>query len=176
MSINYTRVQWYLVFSDTEAEHWWNRWLKPGFRHVFAIRRQGDIWLAFSPQQGFTDIDALEGTESVMDIITNPHATVLHCDAERVMQGLRVRSLFAPFTCVEQVKSLLGIRHWCFTPYQLYRQLMDIDKGIKGVIAEGVAEGMKTAHMNKTPEEAQEHPDIAGLSPRSLLSGLEREQ
>lgn len=169
-NLDYGDVDWFFVFCDTDQRHWYNLWLKPGFQHVWALRYQGDQWIAISPQQGFTDVDVISDGRLIN---TNP--TILHVKASRVTQRVRVPWLLMPFTCVEQVKSLIGLRHWSMTPWQLYKALtMD---GLKGIIADGVAEGMQTAHMNKTPSEVeQEHPDMGpGLPLKSLLHNMEKD-
>ena len=46
--------------------------------------------------------------------------------ALRRLERYRVPHLLAPFTCVEQIKALLGLRAWwVVTPRQLHRRVRD---------------------------------------------------
>lgn len=161
------------MFCDTDAKHWYNPLLRPGFQHVWAFKVESGLVMALSPQLNATDIDVVLLEEAH---ITSPNSTVLQVDIDSVRQSLRVPWLLTPFTCVEQVKALLGLRHWCVTPWQLFKVLtMMNEKGIKTVIADAVAEGMQTAHMNKTPSEVeQEHPDMGPTIPiQSLVNQVQ---
>lgn len=118
-------AKWYVVFCHRENEYWWTRWLKPGFQHVQAWReyRFGPeptdlMWLRVDPFAALT----------VVEIVFNPTPpwkydpgfTVLHVRTLR--EHTKIRELFTigPFTCVEHVKALLGIRSfWLRTPWQL---------------------------------------------------------
>lgn len=52
------------------------------------------------------------------------------------------------------------------------RQGMD---GLQRLIADAVAEGTRTAHMNKTPSDMEaEHPDIGPMQPTSLFDARDR--
>lgn len=99
------------------------RWLRPGFRHCFALVREPDRWLLVDPM-----LHRLE-------VMTT------HCDASfdlpRWMRGRGYRVVRAPvlqpasrmaapapFTCVEAMKRLIGLQDWrILTPWQLYRRL-----------------------------------------------------
>lgn len=113
------------------------RLLKPGFRHVFVVlplprqagREEGaGGWISVDPL-----IDRME-------LALHPPWPVHQLAGWFQAQGLTVLNLFlpvpaarqhpplappiAPFTCVEAVKRLLGLRApWVLTPYQLYRHL-----------------------------------------------------
>lgn len=111
-------VEWWLVYSDTDRPHWWNRWLHRSFRHVQAYRRDGRIWLAYLPTAEFVDVNVLRTDEQPWPSSAISQRVV----ALRPEGVMRSRCFVGPITCVEHVKALLGIRAWFVrTPYQLYR-------------------------------------------------------
>lgn len=114
-------AEWWLIYDDTDArEHWWCRWLKPGFRHVLALRRDGRVWVAVKPTTGFVDIEVLRTDATPWQLF--PSATVQRVVALREANTIRSRLFVGPLTCVEVCKALLGIRAWWLrTPWQLHR-------------------------------------------------------
>jgi hypothetical protein len=113
------------------------RLLKPGFRHVFVVlplpRQAG----RGEGAGGWISVDPLIDR---MELALHPPWPVHQLAGWFRAQGLTVLNLFlpvpaarqhpplappiAPFTCVEAVKRLLGLRApWVLTPYQLYRHL-----------------------------------------------------
>lgn len=111
-----------VVFSDN-AGAWWLRLLKPGFRHCFVILEtdRGCIWL--DPlSNGFT-VKPLEGYEM---------AGLLKWYKDQGMRVLKVNvnetsshtHSWAPMTCVEVVKRLIGLHEaLVLTPWQLYQTI-----------------------------------------------------
>lgn len=111
-------VEWWLVYSDTDRPHWWNRWLAPRYRHVSAYRRDGRVWLAYLPNAEFVDVHILRTDEQPWP----QSAIVQRVVALRREGAVRSRLFLGPITCVEHMKALLGIRAWFLrTPLQLYR-------------------------------------------------------
>lgn len=116
----YQRV--WIAFTD-ESRLWWLAWLRPGFRHCFAILNDGEHWLAVEP------------LASCMEITVLPPAPDFNLPGWLTAQGHKVVEAelqrkkmhpapFAALNCVEVVKRVLGLRApWIFTPYQLYRYL-----------------------------------------------------
>ena len=101
----------------------WLRLLRPGFRHCFLRRRCAEGWLFYDPRSDRTEL-----------------AVWPPCDMELLVKSLGERGYTAiptplppaerraaplgPFTCVEAVKRVLGIRRRrIVTPWQLYRHL-----------------------------------------------------
>lgn len=122
--MNESEVDWYVIFNDIDSVdglYWWTRWLKKGFKHCYAVRWDGFNWIAFAPYMGFTDVKILNAGENhtISDIC--PDSVILHINEKRKIK--RIRTALALFTCVEQIKALLGIRAFVFTPYQLYEHL-----------------------------------------------------
>lgn len=122
-------ADWYVVFTDRENEYWWNRWLQPGFQHVQAWRsyRYGTqpndvMWLRVDP------FAALTVVELVFDVLPpwyrDPSMNVIRTRVARTALKLREGFSIGPFSCVEHVKALLGIRSfWLRTPWQLYKYI-----------------------------------------------------
>ncbi len=104
--------------------------LRPGFRHCFAAVQSTDACLLVEPLAHRLEISA------------HPHLTVQDlADAYRRL-GLRVVRVhpkpvlrrpahFRPFSCVELIKRLLGLRMpFVVTPRQLYLRLNSIQENI----------------------------------------------
>jgi len=114
------------------------RLLRPGFRHVFAVlpvtpggEGQGDGaggWISIDPLIDRMEL-ALHPPWSVDELTGWFRAQGLivlnfRLPARFVRSRPPVAPPIAPFTCVEAVKRLLGLRApWVLTPYQLYRHL-----------------------------------------------------
>lgn len=99
------------------------RWVHPNYRHVYAMRKEGDYWIIVNPYRSYTGIE-LKPAYLYPDIrqIVRPLDEVMLVTVDNL--GDDYRGHLCWFTCVEVVKSLLGIKaFWCFTPYQLYKRL-----------------------------------------------------
>ena len=71
---------------------------------------------------GYTDFGVLpyDYKDSIKDIVKD-NATYQYVESWR---KTRYRSIIAPWTCVEMMKSTLGIKAWwILTPYQLYKYI-----------------------------------------------------
>lgn len=111
----------WIIFSN-KTELWWLKWLRPGFRHCFALVHDGAHWLMLDPLAGYLDCRVL------------PPPPDFNVPAWLEAQGMtvcraqpRARQSLAPvsfMTCVETVKRLIGCHAWhIWTPWQLYRWL-----------------------------------------------------
>ncbi len=97
--------------------------LRPGFRHCFAVVESGGQWLIYDPASHQTRIEPIGrmALANLLGGLSGGDATLV-CRRQRAAP-LRLAPL-APFTCVEAVKRLLGIRApWVLTPWQLFRLL-----------------------------------------------------
>ncbi len=99
----------------------WLKLLKPGFRHCFAVVRISGQWLVYDPLSHHTRLDLAGSDDAVLDYL-----------AERGCRLVPVRLNppeprpvpWRPFTCVEAVKRLIGLRAGgVLTPWQLYKHL-----------------------------------------------------
>lgn len=113
-----------LVVFAGRAEMRWLRLLKPGFRHCFAALHDGTGWILYDPLSHATDIRALPGVAAaeLAAWFRQRGHTVVAVPPRPVH---RRPAPWAPFTCVEALKRVLGIRaRRVWTPWQLYRVLV----------------------------------------------------
>lgn len=114
----------WVVFSG-EADLAWLKILRPGFRHCFVVINDGHHWITFDPLSNHSEIIV--------------HHLPMDFDVPLWMQRrgyVTVRSditkrkrpaPWAPFTCVEAVKRILGLhKRLIVTPWQLYRHLVQL--------------------------------------------------
>ena len=115
---------WYVIFRKTKLDHWVFRWLDREFHHVFAVKESpgGEFWMVVDGKNSCTEVTLLSKIDYPHVRLIEPDSIVLSVNA--VINPEQYRHTLCVFTCVELVKSLLGIRDfWCWTPYQLYKRL-----------------------------------------------------
>lgn len=101
---------------------WWLRLLKPGFRHCFALLGGNGHWVLIDPGAAVTHVGVWPHADA-------PDLPQRLADAGFTLLPAPLRrhdtpAGWAPFTCVEAVKRLLGLRApWVMTPWGLYRHL-----------------------------------------------------
>jgi len=109
-----------ICFCDSE-DHLLKPILKTGFSHCFAIKHTDDNYIIVNSSRSHVEVDALPVTPLVYaDLVEGMTQITLwvQVDERRSIAGLRWLS------CVESVKSLLGIQSKrILTPHQLYRYL-----------------------------------------------------
>ena len=115
-----------IAFTDARRP-WWLRFFPRGFRHCFALIRHAGRWVVVNPMSHWTEISVL------------PEAAD-HADAQDIVRALADKNIRAtvcavaeparralpptPFTCVETVKRIVGVRApWVLTPAALARFL-----------------------------------------------------
>lgn len=118
-------VEYYIVFTGSNLKHWVMKWLHPTIKHVYAVKLSpgGHYWIVTNPMSGYTDVDLLpvEHYPDVRDI-AGVDAVVLPVKA--FIDQAKPRYQICFFSCVEFVKSLLGVKNsLIITPYQLYKYL-----------------------------------------------------
>lgn len=112
----------FVVFSGA-TEIPWLRLLRPGFRHCFAIVRSGGAWVVVDPLSHWTTLHVVPEAAGWRpeDWIRQNRLTAVAC---RAREPARRMAPWRPYTCVEAVKRLLGLRlPGVLTPWQLYRAL-----------------------------------------------------
>nr|WP_246513358.1 hypothetical protein [Azospirillum picis] len=98
------------------------RLLKPGFRHCLALLNDGRRWVAVDPLAGFTEVTVLD-LPADFDLPGWYRARGLTVDAAPPRRPAG-SAPWGPFTCVEAVKRLIGLRApRVLTPWQLHRHL-----------------------------------------------------
>ena len=113
-----------VAFADADRPRWL-RFLAKGFRHCFALVRSSGRWVLIDPLSHWTDVAALaEAADgaSAADMVRTLEARGLAAVACAIAEPARRGSPLAPYTCVEAVKRVLGIRApLVLTPWQLFR-------------------------------------------------------
>lgn len=101
----------------------WARLLRPGFRHCFTVVGRHDRWVIVDPMSSFTNLGVIAGPDidEVAEWYRQFGFTVIQTVVRREAAP---PAEWRPFTCVEAVKRVLGIRApWVITPWQLYRHI-----------------------------------------------------
>lgn len=115
----------YLVYEQSRFQRFYVKWLKKGFQHVTAYKFTGYFWLRLDISLGYSDFDVLcyDYRDSIKDVLSGQDVTWQYVEVWR-QPRYRVRSIVAPWTCVEAMKSVLGIRApLVLTPWQLYKHV-----------------------------------------------------
>lgn len=99
------------------------RYLKPGFRHCFALVLSQGVWVMYNPLSIGTEIDVWPGDceEQLRHWLNLNGYTILDAHVQALRPGPLPWTLFS---CVEAVKRVLGVRKpWILTPWQLFNHL-----------------------------------------------------
>ena len=117
-----------VAFADAEQPRWL-RFLAKGFRHCFALVCTSGRWVVINPMSHWTDVatlaesaDGATADEIARTLEARGFAAVVCAIAEPPRRS----GPPAPFTCVEVVKRILGIRQpLVLTPRRLFRFLVE---------------------------------------------------
>lgn len=113
-----------LVVFSGRADLWWLRLLRPGFRHCFLALNDGRRWIAYEPLSNRTEITVLD-LATDFDLKAHYEERGLTVVAAAIRNAQARPAPWAPFTCVEALKRVLGIRERrVFSPWRLYRFLV----------------------------------------------------
>lgn len=115
---------WYIFFTSSRLRHWLIPLLDPYFQHCYAVKESkgGQFWIKVDYQYSHTNVELLTKADYPHIRAIDKSAVILTVRAK--IKPKKGRHTLNVFNCVEQVKSLLGIRaFWVWTPYQLYRRL-----------------------------------------------------
>lgn len=109
-----------------QADLFWLRLLRRGFRHCFAVLNDGERWITIDPLSPCLEI-AVQPVPAAFDLPCwlreRGHVVV----PATVGRGHGRPAPWAPFTCVEAVKRVIGLHdRFVLTPWQLYRRLTRI--------------------------------------------------
>jgi hypothetical protein len=115
-------------FSDGAAFAWQRALLAPGFRHCFVALNDGAAWLLHDPLVPRTELVLLP-VEPNFDLAAHWRAHGLRAVTVRLAPASRRFWWPAPFTCVEAVKRVIGLRApFVLTPRQLHDALEKIGR------------------------------------------------
>lgn len=132
-----------VAFADADRPRWL-RGLARGFRHCFALVRASGRWVLIDPMSHWTEVALLAESAdgaTAADLVRTLESRGLTAVACAAFEPERRGAPLAPYTCVEAVKRVLGIRApLVLTPRQLFRFLdrnrrkmkIVLDKGNKG--------------------------------------------
>lgn len=118
------RTRAIVVFSG-QTDFWWQRLLKPGYRHCGVLIECGDRWVVLEPLAERLDVRILGASSPVALKRALRRRQLLAIETEVLLTASPV---LVPglFTCVEAVKRALGIRAaWVQTPWQLYKKIQN---------------------------------------------------
>lgn len=105
------------IFKD-ESGHPVARFLKKGFRHVFCAVFIDGYWVVIDPADNRTYV--FISTTEIEQFYRSEGCTVVRVPEGK---GGRKRTFLSFGSCVGLTKSILGIRCFALTPYQLYKYL-----------------------------------------------------
>jgi hypothetical protein len=111
----------------------WLRMLKPGFRHCFLVVETPECWVVYEPLSHRTEISVIQAGHGF-----DPAAWLRHFNYTVVPAVIetppRRAAPWGPFTCVEAVKRVLGVRDsFVLTPWRLYKFLREQNEKIVDV-------------------------------------------
>jgi len=115
-------ADYYIVFKPSELNM---PFIDRGFSHCYAMKWDGYNWMMINPALGFTDIFILPSYDPDIRVALadEPYTDIIRVSAWRKINRWRTPWPVA-FTCVEQIKAVLGISAWwIITPKQLYKHL-----------------------------------------------------
>lgn len=115
-----------IAFTDARRP-WWLCFFPRGFRHCFALVRDAGRWVVVNPMSHWTEIsvlpEAADGADA-QDIVRALAHKNIRAAVCAVAEPARRTLPPTPFTCVEAVKRILGLRApWVLTPAALARFL-----------------------------------------------------
>ncbi|SDG67924.1 hypothetical protein [Roseospirillum parvum] len=116
-----------VVFTDSRRV-WWLRGLRPGFRHCLVILESARTCVVLDPLLQGVEVRLLPspGLPELLVRLKAEGATVVSCRPCRPMPRMVPPR---PFTCVELVKRVLGMRApWVLTPWQLHCRIRSLEK------------------------------------------------
>ena len=119
-------VAWIVVFQDhyDGDNRFWDFLTKPGFRHCYAMCMTEFGWLVVDPLSSWLEIHVIKEGEG--DMVAQAKSDPNSCGVlvQRTMKR-EYLPRYLPMTCVGVVKSLLGLKSRAFTPYGLYKNLVE---------------------------------------------------
>jgi hypothetical protein len=101
----------------------WLRWLKPGFRHCLVLLWDGRGWVVYDPLAQVTELVVVRDRPGFCPVAWLLAHDCLPVPVRPQAPEPRLAPI-APYTCVEAVKRVLGLRaRFVLTPWQLFRWL-----------------------------------------------------
>ena len=116
-----------LVIFSGQTDFWWQRFLKPGYRHCGVVIEIGDRWVLLEPLAASLQLEVVHSTaEELCARLRHRGLRVIETKLSRDRKPLLY---LRPLTCVEVVKRTLGIHALnVWTPWQLHKKIQKIGK------------------------------------------------
>lgn len=118
--------EYYVVFGKADLNI---PFIDRDYSHCYAMKWTDAGWIMLNPALGYTEIFVLDSLNpEIREALAHTEYTdIIHVGAWRKIRRWRTPWPVA-FTCVEQIKALLGISAWwVITPRQLYKYLGERD-------------------------------------------------
>ena len=113
---------WYVIFTDGNGDFWWQRLLKPGFRHCLVFRADRSRTLLISHRGYRLGIHLLNYSA---DGLAKAQATGGYTVLKYQHQPSAVPTYRTIMTCVSAVINVIGLTGvLALTPFGLYRALI----------------------------------------------------
>ena len=156
---DYSYREIYLVFQD-DIQYPFSRFIKSGFRHVFALERQALGWICIDPSRNDLCATLLPASYDVDIIpqfrINNPSFTITKLKVKQTNKFNYPKPGIV--SCVSSMQYLIGV-YWPFvlTPYQLYNKLYN--NNISHIEVTQICQGAaKQGGKLKRPQTKQRQP------------------
>ncbi|MBL4720287.1 MAG: hypothetical protein JKY20_04030 [Alphaproteobacteria bacterium] len=119
----------YVAFGG-QTELPWLRLLKQGFRHCFLVLEAPGCWILHEPLSHRTEITVIQAGDGFEPAVWLRHFDYTVIPAT-VSKPPRTAAPWGPFTCVEAVKRVLGVRDgFILTPWRLHEFLREQNEKI----------------------------------------------
>jgi hypothetical protein len=118
--------RYFVVCTQSLKRYWWTPYLRHNYSHCYLLIWEGACWLYLDPVMNRAHVAILDFYEFQHPAVwlKDPRARVFEAWPKPDAERLRAWWLFGPLTCVEIVKSFLGIGgFWIWTPWQLAQYL-----------------------------------------------------
>jgi hypothetical protein len=121
---------WFVAFIDSNCEVWFQRLLKPGFRHCFAFGwdENAQRWVYVDPLWETIYLRAFSHAEigCVFARLNAQGARLVAMASRPQLPRARFPRPRLMLSCVSAIEALLGLSSACaVTPYRLYRTLLE---------------------------------------------------
>lgn len=124
----YTPLIWQVCFCKKTATHWLDRFLMPGFRHVFLLGFVGaaDVWLLYDVGRDISTVAVVsrERARELFAVALSDGAVLRYEPAAPARRGGLLGRL--GFWCAPAVAHALGLRCVAITPRGLHDYLLKI--------------------------------------------------
>lgn len=118
-----TPIKVWVIFSG-KTDLGYLKFLKPGFRHCYALIHDGTYWITMDPLASHTEIKVqdVDGSFDLPNFYRSQGDIVLQAPVKHQFQKQAPPGIFS---CVEAIKRLIGLHKiFVITPHQLYRHIL----------------------------------------------------